>query len=102
MGASFTTRKAPISPSSAERSPMPPRVSANGPAVKYLAARFGPLRSALVADRGEDGGQRGQHFLQAPPNARDVRVGLQRDLAPRHLSDELVTGGRHQQRRVDL
>src|SRR5439155_1570452 len=59
-------------------------------------------RSALVADSGEDGGQRRQHFLQAPPNAGDVLVGLLRDLAARHLSDELVTGGRHQQRRVDL
>ena len=33
---------------------MPPRVSANGPGVKYLADRY---RSALVADSGEDGGQ---------------------------------------------
>src|SRR5437879_10162940 len=76
-----------------------PKVSANGPAVKYLADRY---RSALVADSGKDGGQRRQHFLQAPPNAGDVLVGLLRDLAARHLSDELVTGGRHQQRRVDL
>src|SRR5438552_9944525 len=99
MGASSTTRKAPIGRSRAEKSPMPPRVSANGPGVKYLADRYRP---ALVADSSEDGGQRRQHFLQAPPNAGDVLVGLLRDLAARHLSDELVTGGRHQQRRVDL